>query len=214
MRDFPFFTTEYGVASLILKEIPYRKTAFLHVRDVQPGGLEDHLNQCISFCRMAGAERVYATGHEGLTAWPLDCVTLEMRGPARPDRDKIACLFPVTEATAGQFRSVYNRLMAPVPHAATLENRDEQRIAEALGTYFIHRDGRLLGIGWMEDTKLLAVAAEQQGSGEILMHTLMSLVEGADIILEVSSTNERAIGLYEKMGFLKTKELTRWYRVL
>ena len=25
MRDFPIFTTDYGVASLILKEIPYKK---------------------------------------------------------------------------------------------------------------------------------------------------------------------------------------------
>ena len=32
--------------------------------------------------------------------------------------------------------------------------------------------------------------------------------------LEVVSTNQRAIRLYEKMGFIKTKEISRWYRVL
>ena len=29
MRDFPVFTTEYGVASLILKEVPYRQEAYI-----------------------------------------------------------------------------------------------------------------------------------------------------------------------------------------
>ena len=78
----------------------------------------------------------------------------------------------------------------------------------------MHRDGKLLGIGWLEDTKLLAVAAVEKGAGQRVMHTLMSLVEGARMTLEVASTNERAISLYEKLGFLKTAELTRWYRVL
>ena len=33
MKDFPVFTTENGVASLILKEIPYRGEAYIHLRD-------------------------------------------------------------------------------------------------------------------------------------------------------------------------------------
>ena len=45
------------------------------------------------------------------------------------------------------------------------------------------------------------------------MHTLMSLVEGAGMTLEVASTNEKAIRLYEKLGFLRTAEKVRWYRV-
>lgn len=213
MQDFPIFTTEYGVASLILKEIPYRGSAYIHIRDVRPEDLKAHLNECVSFCRMAGAERVYATGHQALECYPLDCTTVEMRGRAQPDPAKIASLFPVTEATAGKWRCIYNRLMAPVPHAATLEARDEQRIADALSTYFIHEDGKLLGIGWMEECKLLAVAACEKGSGEILMHTLMSLVEGADMTLEAASTNQRAIRLYERLGFIKTRELTKWYAI-
>ena len=38
------------------------------------------------------------------------------------------------------------------------------------------------------------------------MHTLMSLVEGAGMTLEVASTNAKAIRLYEKLGFLRTAE--------
>ena len=33
MKDFPVFTTQYGVASLIMKEIPYQKTAYVIIRD-------------------------------------------------------------------------------------------------------------------------------------------------------------------------------------
>ena len=45
------------------------------------------------------------------------------------------------------------------------------------------------------------------------MHTLMSLVEGDQMTLEVASTNKKAIRLYEKLGFLVTRELERWYSV-
>ena len=31
MRDFPMFTTEYGVASLVLREIPYREEAYITI---------------------------------------------------------------------------------------------------------------------------------------------------------------------------------------
>ena len=47
MRDFPVFDTETGVSSLILKEVPYRKTAYIHIRDVEPGGLDAHLRECV-----------------------------------------------------------------------------------------------------------------------------------------------------------------------
>ena len=33
MRDFPMFTTENGVGSLVLREIPYRGVAYVTIRD-------------------------------------------------------------------------------------------------------------------------------------------------------------------------------------
>ena len=45
------------------------------------------------------------------------------------------------------------------------------------------------------------------------MNTLMSLIEGERMKLEVASTNERAIRLYEKMGFIPVKEISRWYKI-
>ena len=213
MQDFPFFSTEYGVSSLSLKEIPYRQEAYIRIRQVQEDGFREHLDECVRFCIMAGAERIYAADHEGLEQFPLHASVLEMRGQALVDREKLACLFPVTERTVSRWRGIYNARMEGVDTAGTLEAREEGRILESGGAYFVHRDGELLGIGWLYDCMLLAVAAVQQGAGETVMHTLMSLVEGASMTLEVASTNVRAIRLYEKLGFVKTAERTKWYRV-
>ena len=212
MRDFPLFTTDFGVASLVLKEIPYREEAYITVQDVQPEGFEEHLKECVSFCRMAGAEKIFAKGHDALEQYPLHTAVYEMRGTAWVDKDQLACLFPVTEETVGRWRTIYNERMRTVDNAGTLEARDEKKILEG-GAYFVHADGELLGIGWLEYTKLLAVASVKRGAGEQVMHTLMSLVENADMTLEVASTNERATRLYEKLGFLKTAEISRWYRI-
>ena len=35
MKDFPMFTTEYGVASLLMKEIPYKETAYIIIQSSQ-----------------------------------------------------------------------------------------------------------------------------------------------------------------------------------
>ena len=43
MRDFPIFTSEFGVSSLILKEIPYRGEAYIRIRDVQDGDFAEQL---------------------------------------------------------------------------------------------------------------------------------------------------------------------------
>lgn len=213
MKDIPVFTTEFGVASLILKEIPYRQEAYIRVQDVQPGQLEPLLEECAAFCRMAGAENVYAAGHEGLERYPLYTAVHEMRAEAVVDPELLESLFPVTEATVSRWRDIYNEKMRRVDNAGTLTARDEKRILESGGAYFVHRNGELLGIGWMEEETLLAVASARAGAGERVMNSLMSLVEGAQVTLEVASTNHRAIRLYERLGFLKTKERSRWYQI-
>lgn len=213
MRDFPLFPTEYGIASLVLKEIPYRQEAYITVQDVQPGALEDLLGECISFCRMAGAERIYAKGPGELEQYPLHCAVWKMQGTAWVDQRKLRNLFPVTDTTAGRWRQIYNDRMRSVDNAGTLESKDEKKLLESGGAYFVHNSGELLGIGWMEDTKLLAVASVKPGAGEETMHTLMSIVENDQMTLEVASTNTRAIALYRKLGFLTCGEVSKWYKV-
>lgn len=213
MRDFPIFTTEYGVSSLVLKEIPYRNEAYIRIRDVQEAFFEEHLSECVSFCRMCGAEQIFAEGNEKLAQYPLYTSVCRMQGMAFPEEEKMAQLFPVTEETVSQWRSIYNTAMRSVDNASTLESRDEKQILSSGGAYFVHDAGVLLGIFWLEERKLLALAAVQKGAGERVMHTLMSLREGEMLELEVASTNHRAIRLYEKLGFFKTAELVQWYRV-
>jgi len=214
MRDFPIFDTEYGVASLFLKEIPYKNEAYIRIRDVQEEYFEEHLKECVSFCRICGAEAVFAAGHRQLASHPLHASLLEMRGTAWVDPARLKNLFPVTEATVTQWRKLHNEKLRSVDCSATLTSKEEKQILESGGAYFVHDNGDLLGIGWIQDTELKTVAAVKKGAGEYVMHTLMSLIEGAQMTLEVASTNHRAIRLYENLGFLKTAERTCWHRVL
>ena len=213
MRDFPIFTTEFGVSSLILKEIPYRGEAYIRIRDVSEGFFNEHLAECVSFCRMCGAQRIFAEGNALLEQYPLYTAVYLMKGTAQSEMGKIASLFPVTEETVSRWRNLYNEAMGTVDNAGTLETRDEKQIVSSGGAYFVHDRGELLGIFWLEDRKLLAIASAKKGAGETVMHTMMSLLEGEQISLEVASTNAKAIRLYENLGFLKTAELSRWYQV-
>ena len=213
VKDFPIFETEYGVAGLVLREIPYRGEAYIRIREVSQGMLPALVEECARFCRMAGAERVYAQGHPELAVWPLHTTILEMRGTAWVDETQLACLFPVTEETAPRWRQLYNEAMRGIDNAATLEARDEEMLLREPGACFVHENGRCLGIGWLREDTLAALAAVQRGAGTRVMHSLMSLAEGQPLRLEVASTNKRAIRLYEKLGFAVTGEISRWYSV-
>lgn len=214
MRDFPFFTTDYGISNLVLKEIPYRNEAYIRILDVQEDYFREHLNECVSFCRMCGAERVYAEGSAQLEGFPLYTAVNRMQGAIEADPEKMASLFPVTEETVAQWRRIYNEAMRAVDNAGTLESRDEKEIVGSGGAYFVHDKGNLLGIFWLQDAKLLAIAAVRRGAGERVMHTMLSLLNGQTLSLEVASTNAKAIRLYEKMGLVATQQLRCWYQVL
>ena len=210
MKDFPVFTTEFGVASLILREVPYQGTAYIRIQSsLDP---ENLVKECVSFCRMVGAERIYAKGHEALAQYPLHCVVNKM-SMALEHREPEANLWPVTEETVAQWREIYNKGMRPFDNHATMTSRDEKKILESGGAYFVHRDRELLGIGWMEGNELLALVSTVPGMGETVARTLFTTVNEDRIVLTVVSTNQRAIRLYERMGFVKIGEVSRWHEV-
>ena len=210
MRDIPVFTTEYGVASLALREIPYRQESYICIQSsCQPKEL---LAECVAFCRACGAEKIYARNHEFLEEYPLHTAVVKMRGIARVDESKVENLWPVTEETVTQWREFMNSRLKDVDNAATLGSQEERGITESGGAYFVHNNGLLLGGGWIKNGELRLIAAVP-GTGERVMHTLMSLQPDEPLELEVASTNQRAIRLYERLGLVKTEELRRWYKV-
>ena len=211
MKDFPVFPTSHGAASLTLKEIPYRREAYIKIQSTQEPELL--LEECIGFCTACGAERIYASGHDLLEQFPLHTSVYQMKGCLFLSEEEIPSMFPVTEATVSKWREIYNDKMQRVDNASTLETRDESEILRSGGAYFVHRSGELLGIGWLVEDKLAALAAVKPGAGEMVCKAMQSLIPQQTITLEVASTNQKAIRLYERLGFLKTEELSRWYRV-
>lgn len=209
VRDIPIFTTEQGIASLELSQIPGKGCAYVRLRDVREGKLVPFLEECESFCTNAGAERIFASG-EGLEAvLPEQAVIWEMEGPIQPASG--ASLILVTEKTVESWRQRYNEAMQPVDHARLLAWTDRSRILESGGAYFVCGEEGPLGLGWAEGQKLLALAAFLPGQGARVLKTLMGLVPGNKLTLEVASTNLRALRLYERFGFQKIKVVDRWY---
>lgn len=209
MKDFPIFTTEFGAASLTLSQIPYRGEAYILLQDHAPEDRQALIKECTSFCRVAGAERIYVRP----AAEEPDVRILEMRGVPALNEKEIQNIFPVTEETVSAWRKIANEKLRPVDLAGLLSQKDEEKILASGGAYFIHRAGVLLGIGWLEGETLKLLASTLPGAGYQVAQTLLSVQPGQSIRLEVASTNHRAIRLYEKLGFLPVRELEAWEEV-
>lgn len=211
MRDIPVFTTEYGVASLFLREIPYRGRAHIKIQSsLDP---EKLLEECVGFCRACGADWIDAAGHAYLEHYPMITAlnTMQCSIDRFPETD--ACLFPVTEETVQRWLDTYNERMADIPNAAFMDSSDGREMLKKGDGYFIHRDGKLLGIGRASGGFLDTVISVVPGMGETVVLALVSLLTEDTVKLLVASENHRAVRLYERMGFVKVQEVSRWYRV-
>ena len=212
MRDFPLFTTENGVGSLVLKEIPYRGIAYIIIRD--SSFPTEFLDECRDFCCAVGAETIYASGHEILCDYPLYTAVVQMAAPVDMIPDTDASIFPVTEKTFKRFRELYNERMKNVDNAAYMSERDAQDMLTRGDGYFVHRNQKLLGIGIASGDSIVCVASVVPGSGREVVQALAHALTCDRVKLEVASTNHRAIRLYESMGFIKTTELSRWHKII
>lgn len=212
MKDIPVFNTENGVASLFLREIPYRKRAHIKLQSTQ--NPEALLRECVDFCRLCGAEWIDAAGHEYLEQYPLITAILAMQRPREGLAETDACLYPVTESTVQQWLDIYNERMADIPNAAYMDSADGKKLLKTGDGYFVHRDGKLLGIGKAAGDFIDTVISVVPGMGETVALALASVLTEDTVKLMVASENHRAVGLYQRMGFVKTKELSRWYKIL
>lgn len=212
MKDIPVFNTEFGVASLFLREIPYRQRAHIKIQSsLEPERL---LAECVDFCRACGAEWIDGAGHEYLEKYPLITALYTMQCDRLAIGETDAYLFPVTEKTVQQWLDIYNGKMADVPNAAFMDSRDGKELLQTGDGYFVHRDGQLLGIGKAAGDFIDTVIAVKPGMGETVVKALSGILTGDTVRLMVAGANERAVRLYERMGFVKVREVSRWYRVL
>lgn len=212
MRDIPVFWSEFGAASLILKKIPYTKEAYIHMRDtLTPDAL---LNECVDFCKAAGAEKVYATGNDILSEYPRHTTLLRMQCARDYLTETDASLFPVQENTAEQWRTIYNERMLRIPTATYLSAFDMKNIVADGNAYFVHRNQTLLGIGLVQGSNIDAITSVVKGAGEDVMLTLCSVAGSDTVTLTVADNNLPAVNLYRRLGFLTVEELESWYKII
>ena len=210
MKDIPMFTTENGVASVFLHDIPYRGIGRIKLLSSQSP--EALLQECVEFCRACGADTIHAAGDAALEKYPHVTDILEMRGAADSIEPPDAMLFPLQEETVSQWCGIANERLAGVDNAAYISQQEAKRVAREGRGYFVHRNGTLLGIGQVGDDSIELVASVCPGGGAQVVRALAQLLSG-DISLQVASTNLKAIKLYEDHGFTVVKRISSWYKI-
>lgn len=200
MKDIPLFTGSHGIASLILREIPYRREAYVHLRAAFDSQ-EALIRECESFCRMVGAEHTYVSGKGDFTGYPVYATLIERSIFCRNLPKTAARAVPTDEADT--WLCLYRETFKAVPAANSCP--------EARGFYFIEQDGQRIGIGQIEGNCLRSVAALQTGKGADCVCAMAALCEGESLTLLCAEENLPAMRLYDKLGFSRGNVQEVWY---
>lgn len=212
MRDIPFFDTQNGVAALVLKEIPYSKKAYITI--LSSSDLSELLKECVAFCRMVGAEQIYATGSEELQFYPVWMQLLQMR-VVHPDfGNTLAAVEPVTQKSMQTWVDIYNQKMSRVDNSSHMTNLDANKMLSRGDGYFVRRDGEVVGIVMAADGKLHALASVTPGGGTQCLQAIMQTFRWDALELEVASTNSKAISLYKRLGFAEKAIVSTWHKIV
>jgi hypothetical protein len=212
LRDIPAFTTQNGLASLTLSEIPYTHKAYIRIHDSQH--VKDFLDECCSFCRAIGAQEIYAAGHEYLANYPLQTKILRMCRMRENLPDTDAALLPMQQKTLDQWRNLYNERMHGIDNCAYMTHVKAEEYLEKGNAYFIHQGDTLLGFGAASEERVEALGSVVPGSGEDILLALNHALTGERICVEVATSNTRAMRLYQRLGFFATEELSVWYKII
>ena len=216
MKDIPVFTGAHGIATLVLAQIPWSGCGYVLVRSVWDDAAA-FLEECLGFCRACGAERVYATWElEDLPAeHAYDMIAMEVAKAALPEGATME-VEELTEENSGAFLAIYNQCFQTVPGAASYSQKDIERLLGEETAYLASVDGEYAAVAEISKKGLEAVAVlpEHKGLGYALTRTVLEKVPSTVIELKVASTNTRAIGLYERLGFKSCGILSRWWKLM
>ena len=211
MNNIPVFDTENGVGSLILKDVSYTQIAYVKIASVS--NLKAYVDECVAFCRVVGAERIYATGHDGLTDFPYHTTIVAMECKRSKLDDTDAELVPVTEDTLMEWLRIYRNKMKNIQNAAYMSDADGKQMIRRGDGYFVYRNSILQGIGLAAGNTIDLVASVQPGGGHYIVHALSQILSGDVVILDVSAENEKAVQLYKCLGFTESAVKSKWYKI-
>lgn len=216
MKDLPVFTCEHGVATLILREIPYKRNAYVLIRSYRPGSLRALMEESRQFCVLAGAERVSVSSDEPLENLKHlhDLAEMRCRRDGLPALEEPVELEAVTEKNGKAFLEIYNRLFFSIPNAVTYTRQDLERVLRERSAFLAVVDGRPAGIGEWRGGELavIGVLPAFRGLGGRLTLSVIGRMTAVDEVkLHVSTANLPAMKLYRRLGFVQTRVLSRWY---
>ena len=218
MNNIPVFTSQGGTATLILREIPVSGRAYVLLRTVLPHMEQALTSECASFCRMCGAEQVFAAWEDGsLDFLPhaYDIMLLHVEKSALP-AGKPVRLAPMTPDNDSIYQRIYNRCFFRVSHALSYDRGQIQRIYREGQRAFLALDAqdKPCGIGELHENELAAVAVlpKYRGMGTDLTLALLALCPGTDLTVTVASDNDAALHVYEKLGFRVKGVESKWYQ--
>ena len=219
MNNFPVYLSQWGTATLILREIPYKKTAYILLRTVLEEQVELLIQDCAAFCRNCGAENCFVAAAEsetvipGTPAYALQRMTAEKA--ALPLLENPFRLEPLCPDNEDLYISLYNRCFRTVSNAATYDRKELQRVYRMAQQGFLaYLEDTPCGMGELHENELAAVGLlpEYRGMGKYLTLALLERCPGPELSLTVVSDNYRALALYEKLGFRTESIVSRWYR--
>ena len=219
MKNIPIFTASNGMASLILREIPYSGRAYVMVRAVWRGETAALLSECGQFCRAAGAEAVYASRElEELPAnHAYDMVELRCRRADLPLPDRPLKLEPLSLENAAAYLEIYNRCFRDIPGATAYDRKDMERLMGKNLAFLVREAGRYAAVAELDPRGLAGVAVLPEcrglGLGRNLTLSALRLLDGPELTLKTASTNRAALALYHSLGFGGDRITSRWWQL-
>ncbi len=221
MKNIPVYMACAGTASLVLQEIPHRKTAYIMLHTVFPDGLSSLLEETAAFCRSCGAETCLVSPADSgaVPSAPRACDVYELTAEKSrlPAPEHPFHLEPISPDNDSIFQRIYNLCFKDVTLALTYDRAQIARIYRSgqKGFLALSDDSVPCGIGEIHGNELAAVGLlpEYRGQGRRLVLSLLQNCPGPEIRLTVASDNDRALRLYEHLGFRQTGIESSWYRI-